>query len=78
MKPMKLRLNASDKTIHRAKHRARKRKTSASKPLVKNPEKESEIVWLMELRRTDPGLVRLYGIAKGVKLITKDKYFERS
>lgn len=71
---MKLTLNIPDGTIRRAKHLAGKRKTSVSKLVTKFLDEESDPAWLEEIRRTDPGLAELCGMAKGVKLISKEQY----
>ncbi len=71
---MKLTLNIPDKTIHRAKHLARQRKTSVSKLVTKYFDEESDPAWLKELRQSEPGLAELCGMAKGVKLVSKEQY----
>lgn len=71
---MKLTLNVPNGTIHGAKNLARERKTSVSKMVSKFLEDEVDPGWLKELRQTDPGLAKLCGMAKGVKLVTKEQY----
>ena len=71
---MKPTLNVSDKTIRRVKQMAHQGKTSVSKRVTKNLEEGSDPDWLVELRRTDPGLTELCGVAKGVKMVSKDQY----
>jgi hypothetical protein len=71
---MKLTLNVPSGTIHQAKHLARERKTSVSKMVSKFLEDEVDPDWLKELRQKDPGLAKLCGMAKGVKLVSKEQY----